>query len=234
MSSDPPDTDQAVRAASRRVCRSRSSTPAGDPVALALFSRDDGASDAWARPPPATPVAVSVDERTHGPDAAPEGRHDVYAAPPPANTLAAMFPHYASHVSPHEAQAPLAYAGPWSSGPPPDCAVPGTTRPAPAPPRAPSRADFRSQSLRRAHEWADSTLMRGSARVRARASRRGPASAPRLPSDPPAPSSRRPPATTPGAAAARQRLAQPHQRSPPAVPPPGGGRPPPRWVLRPA
>ena len=95
MSSDPPDTDQAVRTASRRVRRSRSSTPADDPVTLALFSHDDRASDAWARPPPAAPVLVSVDGRAHGPGATPRGRHDARAAPSRSHTLEVMFPYYA-------------------------------------------------------------------------------------------------------------------------------------------
>ena len=30
-----------------------------------------------------------------------------------------MMPYYAAHLSPREARTPLAYAGPWSTGPPP-------------------------------------------------------------------------------------------------------------------
>ena len=137
MASDPPDTDQAVHAARRRVRRTRPGNPADDPVALALFgppSRDEYTTDAWARPPHATPALVSVDGRGPGPETTPGDRYDDRGTPDPANTLAAMFPHYAAHVSPHEALAPLAYAGPWSSGPRPAGGFVATTRPAPPPP----------------------------------------------------------------------------------------------------
>ena len=115
MASDPPDTDQAVRAASRRVHRTRPGNSADDPVALALFShpsRDNGSANAWARPSHAALVLVSVDGRGPGPETTPGDRHDARGAPAPAHTFAAMLPHYASHVSPQEALAPLAYAGP--------------------------------------------------------------------------------------------------------------------------
>ena len=111
MASDPPDTDQAVRAASRRVHRTRPGNPSNDPVALTLFShpsRDDGSTNAWARPPHAAPALVSVDGHGPGPGTTPGERHDARGAPAPAHTLAAMLPHYASHVSPQEALAPLA------------------------------------------------------------------------------------------------------------------------------
>ena len=177
MASDPPDTDQVVRAASRRVHRTKPGNPANDPVALALFippSHDDHITDAWARPPHATPVLVSADGRGPGPETTPGDRRNCRGAPAPANTLAAMFSNYAAHVDPHEALPPLAYAGPWSSGPPPVSGLPYITRPAPAPSRTQSRADDCIQARRRAQEWAIRTLTRGSAQARARAFRPGP------------------------------------------------------------
>ena len=137
MGSDSPDTDQAVRAASRRVHRTRPGNPADDPVALALFShhsRDDGSINVWARPPHATPALVSVDGHGPGPETTPGDRHDARGAPALAHTLAAMLPHYASPISPQEALAPLAYAGPWSTGPLLANLLPHTTPKAPAPP----------------------------------------------------------------------------------------------------
>ena len=164
--------------------------PTDDAAGLGLFgrpSRDDCSTDAWTRPPPVTPALVSVDGRGPGPETTPGDRHDDRGTHAPDNTLAAMFPYYASHVSPLDptAQAPLAYAGPWSSGPLPAGIFPATTRTAPAPPRTPSRADDRAQSLGRAHEWANCTLTRGSTRVRARALRTGPVPVPRPTSAPP-------------------------------------------------
>ena len=139
MASDPPDTDQAVRAASRRVHRTRPGSLVDDPVTLALFSnpsRDDGSANAWARPPHAAPALVSVDGHGPGPETTSGDRHDARGAPVPAHTLADMLPHYASHVSPQEALTPLAYAGPWSTAPPPASFLPHTTPTAPAPPRS--------------------------------------------------------------------------------------------------
>ena len=85
MGSDSPDTDQVVRAASRRVHRTKPGNPANDPVALALLShlsRDDGSTNAWARPPHAAPALVFVDRHGPGPKTTPGDRHNVRGATP--------------------------------------------------------------------------------------------------------------------------------------------------------
>ena len=137
MASDSPDTNQAVRVASRRVHRTRPGNPANDPVALALLShlsRDDGSTNAWARPSHAAPALVFVDGHGPGPKTMSGNCHDARGAPGRAHTLEAMLPHYASHVSPQEALASLVYASPRSTGPPPASFFSHTTPTASTPP----------------------------------------------------------------------------------------------------
>ena len=89
MASDPPDTDQATRSPSRRIRWTRPGDPSDDAVGLGLSghpSRDDGSTDAWARPPHAAPARVSTDGHGPDPETTPGDRHDARSTPPPRLT----------------------------------------------------------------------------------------------------------------------------------------------------
>ena len=134
MASDPPDTDQAVRAASRCVHRTRPGNPADDPVALALFSppptmntsQTRGHGLLTPRPPSSPSTGAAPVPRPRPGTASTTGVHP--PRPTPSRPCSQTMPPTSNHTKPWR---PIAYAGPWSSGPPPASVLPHMTRPAP-------------------------------------------------------------------------------------------------------